>query len=143
MKRLLTLCAFFVLAITVMAQAPQKFTYQAVVRNNSNQLMKNATVTVRVGILQGSDSRQVVYEEVHNTVTNANGLVTLLIYRQALSPTNSTPGSCVTVAYGKPFIFCAMRAALRSTYFLLGLQFRKARTKRGRIANVPFTITES
>ncbi len=69
-----------VLAVAVaMAQAPEKFTYQAVVRNASNVLVTNAPVGVRVSILQGSASGNAVYVETHTASTNANGLLTIEI----------------------------------------------------------------
>ncbi len=80
MKRITTLLAIMVLAVAVaMAQAPEKFTYQAVVRNASNSLVANAPVGVRVSILQGSASGSAVYVETQTATTNANGLVTLSI----------------------------------------------------------------
>ena len=79
MKKLITM-AIMVLAVAVaMAQAPEKFTYQAVVRNASNSLVANAPVGVRVSILQGSATGSAVYSETHVATTNANGLVTLSI----------------------------------------------------------------
>ena len=60
------------------AQAPQRFTYQAVVRNESNTLVRG-TVGVRVSILQGGVDGTVVYQETHTTTTNINGLMTLEI----------------------------------------------------------------
>ena len=69
-----------VLAVAVaMAQAPEKFTYQAVVRNASNTLVTNAQVGMRVSILQGSANGSAVYVETQTGTTNANGLVTLSI----------------------------------------------------------------
>ncbi len=69
-----------VLSLTSMfAQAPEKFNYQAVVRNASNQLMVNASVGVRVSILQGSSSGSAVYVETQTVTTNANGLMTVEI----------------------------------------------------------------
>ncbi len=69
-----------VLAVAVaMAQAPEKFTYQAVVRNASNALVANTLVGVRVSILQGGASGSAVYMETQAATTNANGLVTLSI----------------------------------------------------------------
>ena len=71
------LCCF---AVTiVLAQAPEKFTYQAVVRNASNSLIANAQVGVRVSILQGSANGSAVYVETQTATTNANGLMTLSI----------------------------------------------------------------
>ena len=69
-----------VLAVAVaMAQAPEKFTYQAVVRSASNSLVANAPVGVRVSILQGGVNGTLVYMETQTGVTNANGLITLQI----------------------------------------------------------------
>ena len=79
MKKLLTLFFMLALVLSVFAQAPQKFTYQAVVRDNSNNLLRNTDVTVTVSLLQGSESGSAVYVETHNAKTNANGLMTLLI----------------------------------------------------------------
>ena len=69
-----------VLAVAVaMAQAPEKFTYQAVVRNTNNALVTNTLVGVRVSILQGSATGSGVYVETQMPSTNANGLITLNI----------------------------------------------------------------
>ncbi|MCR5550511.1 MAG: fibrobacter succinogenes major paralogous domain-containing protein [Bacteroidales bacterium] len=61
------------------AQAPEKFTYQAVVRNSNNQLVVNTQVGVQVVILRGSAQGSIVYGERHTQGTNANGLITLNI----------------------------------------------------------------
>ena len=80
MKRITTVVAIMVLAVAVaMAQAPEKFSYQAVVRNASNALVTNAPVGVRVSILQGSATGNAVYVETQTATTNANGLLTLEI----------------------------------------------------------------
>jgi len=39
--------------ITVFAQAPEKMSYQAVIRNASGQLLQNQNVAVKASILQG------------------------------------------------------------------------------------------
>ena len=59
------------------AQAPQKMSYQAVVRNSSNTLVTNQNVSAKISILQGSVNGAPVYVETHTTATNANGLLTL------------------------------------------------------------------
>ncbi len=71
---MLVLCA-----ASLFAQAPEKFTYQAVVRNANNTLVANAQVGVRVNILQGTATGNAVYSETHMVSSNANGLVTLNI----------------------------------------------------------------
>jgi len=74
------LLMFLVLCVCgLMAQAPEKFTYQAVVRNASNALVANAPVGVRVSVLSGSAAGSPVYVETHSVNTNANGLITLEI----------------------------------------------------------------
>ena len=72
---------FFIALATITAafsQAPQKFTYQAVVRNGSD-LLVSGTVGVRVSILQGDAAGNAVYMETHTATTNANGLLTIEI----------------------------------------------------------------
>jgi uncharacterized protein (TIGR02145 family) len=76
----LLFAVIFLLAVVLTdAQAPQKFSYQAVVRNASNALVTNAPVGVRISVLQGGVNGTLVYMETHTAVTNANGLVTLQI----------------------------------------------------------------
>ena len=64
---------------SLFAQVPEKFNYQAVVRNASNALVTNAPVGVRVSILEGGANGNVVYVEKHAATTNANGLLTIEI----------------------------------------------------------------
>lgn len=61
------------------AQVVSGMNYQAVIRNSSNALVANATVGVKISILQGSASGAIVFSESHTTTTNANGLATLVI----------------------------------------------------------------
>ena len=79
MKRVLHLVVLLFISITLFAQAPQKMTYQAVIRNASNNLVVNASVKMKISILQGSISGTAVYSELHNPTTNANGLVSIEI----------------------------------------------------------------
>lgn len=73
----------FVMAIllstTAFAQAPNKMSYQAVIRNASNALITNKTITIQISILQSSVTGNAVYVETHTPLTNANGLATLEI----------------------------------------------------------------
>lgn len=76
----LCLYTFFALSVlTCHAQAPQSMSYQAVLRNTSNQPLPQQQVNTRIQIHQGSEIGPVVYEETHNTSTNENGLVSLII----------------------------------------------------------------
>jgi len=64
---------------SVFAQAPQKMSYQAVIRNSSNQLVINQALGMRISILQGSITGSPVYTETQAPSTNDNGLVTIAI----------------------------------------------------------------
>ena len=79
MKKFSFLIASLLIALCLQAQAPQKFSYQTVVRNASNQLLIGQTVGIKISILQGSANGSAVYAETHAPQTNANGLATLEI----------------------------------------------------------------
>ncbi len=61
------------------AQAPEKMTYQAVVRNSSNQLITDAVVGIHISIIQTHETGPTVYEETHQPTTNSNGLLSIVI----------------------------------------------------------------
>jgi hypothetical protein len=79
MKKLFALIVIVALTISIFAQPPQKMSYQAVIRNSSDQLVTNHTVGMRISILQGSATGTPVYIETQTPTTNANGLVTIEI----------------------------------------------------------------
>ena len=79
MKKFFTMMILVLAVVVAMAQSPEIFTYQAVVRNASNALVLNAPVGVRVSVLQGGVNGTLVYMETHTAVTNANELMTLQI----------------------------------------------------------------
>lgn len=79
MKKFSFLIASLLFSLCVQAQAPQKFSYQTVIRNASNQLLVGQTVGIKISILQGSANGSAVYAETHVPQTNANGLATLEI----------------------------------------------------------------
>lgn len=75
MKKILTLLSIVTLGMQANSQAPEKLSYQAVIRTTSNSLVQNSPVGVRVSILQGSVNGTVVYSETHSASTNQNGLL--------------------------------------------------------------------
>ncbi|MDO9257919.1 MAG: hypothetical protein Q7U54_20560 [Bacteroidales bacterium] len=76
MKRIFTLLTAFLVIVNVSAQAPQKMSYQAVIRDAGNALVANHSIGIRISILQGISA---VYVETQTATTNANGLVTVEI----------------------------------------------------------------
>lgn len=79
MKKISLLIGTLLLAGISLAQAPQKMSYQAVIRNSSNNLVESSPIGMRISILQGSATGTPVYVETQSTSTNANGLVSLKI----------------------------------------------------------------
>ena len=79
MKKKLLLVGALLMGAYTFAQAPQKMSYQAVVRNGSNALVSNSPVGVKISILQGSATGTAAYIETQNVTTNANGLATFQI----------------------------------------------------------------
>lgn len=63
------------------AQPPNKFSYQAVIRDASDALLVNTTVGIRVSILQDLGMMGIVpvYVETHTATTNNNGLLSIQI----------------------------------------------------------------
>ena len=68
-----------VLSVNICAQAPQKMSYQAVIRNSNNSLIVSTPIGIKVTVLQGSANGTVTYSETQVQNTNINGLVSLEI----------------------------------------------------------------
>jgi hypothetical protein len=75
----LVLAVFLSSSSTIQAQAPQKFSYQSVIRNSGGQLLANQQVGIKISVLQGSENGIVVFAERHTPTTNTNGLASLQI----------------------------------------------------------------
>ena len=79
MKKIFYTLVFSILSLSVLAQAPQSFNYQAVLRDDAGEPMASQDVTVKIDILQGSAGGAEVFTETHDTQTNEFGLVNLQI----------------------------------------------------------------
>ena len=86
MRKIYTILAAILLTSSVFAQAPQKMSYQAVIRNAGNSLVTNHSVGMKISILQGTT---LVYIETQTPSTNSNGLVSLVI-GTGISPSGFT-----------------------------------------------------
>jgi len=78
MKKTFSIVAGLLLTMSVFAQAPEKMSYQAVIRNASNALV-TTTVGMKISILQATASGTAVYVETQTTTPNTNGLVSIEI----------------------------------------------------------------
>lgn len=61
------------------AQAPQKMSYQAVVRDATGKEVSNQELTVKINILQGAVDGSSVYSETHTAKATASGVINLEI----------------------------------------------------------------
>ena len=79
MKKLFFLFLMVITTSSLLAQAPNAFKYQAVLRGPEGQAKVNQEVTLDIGILQGSPMGTLVYSETHKESTNLIGLVNVEI----------------------------------------------------------------
>ena len=79
MRKIYYLALLLFVCISASSQSQNNMSYQAVIRNSSNNLITNQAVGMRISILQGSAVGTEVYVETQNPISNINGLVTLEI----------------------------------------------------------------
>ncbi|HMT34545.1 MAG TPA: hypothetical protein PKC41_01735, partial [Chitinophagaceae bacterium] len=78
MKKGIIFIIALLLNIGIFAQAPNKMSYQTVIRNASG-IPVNGLVGIRISIYQNAIGGTPVYVETHITTTNINGLASLEI----------------------------------------------------------------
>lgn len=108
--------ALLLASFAMQAQAPQKFSYQAVVRNASNELIRNNTVGVRISIYQTAPLSGVLkFQETHTPTTNDNGLFTIEIGNGS-----NQSGSIASIDWGDGpyFLRCEVDPAGGTSYTL-------------------------
>ncbi|MFH0842171.1 MAG: fibrobacter succinogenes major paralogous domain-containing protein [Bacteroidota bacterium] len=95
MKRLsLSIITLFT-CLFLLAQVPESFNYQVIVRDASGNPLQNQTVSFRFSILKGTIPGIPVFTEEHNTTTSKLGLVNL-----AIGTGTEQTGSIVTIDWG-------------------------------------------
>lgn len=117
MKKIFTLITATVLAISALAQSPEKMSYQAVIRNSNNQLVTNQAVGMRISIIQGTADGTEVYSETHTPTTNTNGLVGI----EVGSGTTSDDFASITWINGPYFIKTETDPTGGSNYSIIGI----------------------
>ena len=78
-KSIMVLAIFALYLLPVLAQTPEKISYQAVIRNSSNVLVANTQIRMQISILRSSAVGTIVYAETQTPTTNVNGLVSIEI----------------------------------------------------------------
>jgi hypothetical protein len=116
MKNFYTLLLFLFSAVSIFAQAPEKMSYQAVLRDASNVLITNQEVGMQISILQTTITGSAVYTETQTATTNINGLVSLEIG----SGTSLDDFSAIDWSAGPYFIKTATDPAGGTSYSITG-----------------------
>ena len=93
MKRIYFFIVMLLMGVVVMAQVPQKISYQALIRDAENELVQNRTLTLQLSIV--SSNGTTVYSETHQTAANENGVVSVAI------GTGSTSGDFSKIDWSK------------------------------------------
>ncbi|MCG9911653.1 MAG: hypothetical protein MH137_10175 [Flavobacteriales bacterium] len=117
MKKAFIFLNLIFLSLGAMTQAPQKMSFQAVIRSASGQLVINAQVGMRISILQGSASGTPTYVETQTAQTNGNGLISLEV-----GSGNAVSGSFQNINWssGPYFIKTETDPAGGNNYSILG-----------------------
>ncbi|MCD4832405.1 MAG: hypothetical protein K8R31_01315, partial [Bacteroidales bacterium] len=112
---LLSILVLFVLPIQFFAQSPDAFNYQAVIRDNIGELLINQDISLKISILEGSTTGDVIFSEVHSETTNDYGIVNIEI--------GSVSGDFSSVSWesGDKFLKIEIDESGGSTYTELGV----------------------
>jgi hypothetical protein len=127
MKRNYTLLLFLLAAVSILAQTPEKMSYQVVLRDASNTLLTNQEVGMQISILQTTITGNAVYIETQTATTNINGLVSIAIG----SGTSSNNFSAIDWSAGPYFIKTETDPSGGSSYTITGTS---------QIMSVPFAL---
>lgn len=127
----LTMLVFFAVSLSLNAQSPESFNYQAVARDNNGNPIINRTISIRISILDDYHNGIIVYSETHFPTTNQFGLFTLEI-----------GNGIVQIGYfsnidwgtGEKFIKVEMDVNNSSNYSLIGVS---------QLLSVPYAIYAS
>jgi len=139
MKRIIfTLFVFLFFAGTLLAQSPDAFQYQAVVRDSEGNLRANEDVTLDIAIIQGSANGSTVYRETHEPTTNGAGLVTL----EVGSGSSGDSFSAIDWSDGPWFIEVSLDGTQMGTSQLLSVPFAKYADQAGNTFSGSFNDLE-
>lgn len=73
----LIICCFT--GMQIYAQSPDSFQYQALVRNNTGEILTNTNATVSFKIHKGTTNGDIIFSETHQTTSSATGIISLQI----------------------------------------------------------------
>jgi hypothetical protein len=114
MKKLFTIIAF-VTSLTIFAQAPQGFNYQATVRNSSGALLLNQIVLVKFNILQNSTTGTTVYSETQTANSDDLGHISLVVGQGT-----ATTGTFSSINWGNGTYYLGIELNTGAGYVAMG-----------------------
>lgn len=79
MKKIIYVILSLCFSLSIEANVPYAFSYQAVVRNLAGEILSEKSVSLRISILKDSNSGEEIYSEKHNVTTNNFGLINIRI----------------------------------------------------------------
>lgn len=92
-KFILSLTCVMCVSLQLIAQVPAGFSYQAVVRNNSGEVVAGKTVKFKFSIIRNSTTGTPVYVETQSKATNEFGLANLVVGTGAKISGNFDPSA--------------------------------------------------
>jgi Collagen triple helix repeat (20 copies)/Chaperone of endosialidase len=104
--------------VSVIGQAPGKFSYQAILRDADGVIRDSENVSLQLVIHQGSETGTEVYTEVHNAVTNSFGLVNLEV-----GSVDPTTFSLIDWSVGSYFLEIMVNGSSMGTSMLLSVPY--------------------
>ena len=127
MNRIYNFLTVILISTMGFAQAPEKMSYQAIVRDVAGELVSEQTIGMRISILQTSATGTVVYQETHTPSSNVNGLVSLEIG----DGSSSNDFSAIDWSAGPYFIKTETDPEAGSNYTITGVS---------QLMSVPFAL---
>ena len=79
MRKTILLLITFGIFVEMNAQAPEKISYQAVIRDNKNELVCNQHISMQVSIIKNISDGEIVYSETQTPETSTYGMIAIEI----------------------------------------------------------------
>ncbi len=128
MKRVVVIALLIVAMLQTMGQVPQRFSYQAVLRNTDGTVLVNQAVNIKISLHKTEVAGTVVYSEVHSTTTSNVGVISLPIGGGVVEN-----GTFASIPWNENiFIQVDVKKTGESTYVTMGTS---------QILSVPYAIT--
>ena len=119
MKNWITTFLLLLVFIVLKGQAPQAINYQAIARDTTGAALSGAAITVRVGIISGSATGVLEWQELHSVTTNSFGWFNISI-GQGISTGAGSVTSFSLINWGAANYYCKIEVNNGSGFRLMG-----------------------